>query len=263
MTNDVRRCLHCHTHNPADREACRICDNTLAGAPEVVPETPRRTEPIDDPPVRQEIRHPAGQQGAYSARGPANPQVPTPAPPRARSTPRPGTLLIAPPPPPPVAPHPVRPAAGGAGRFIAAAIGFLLLIGFCLWYFRQSPDSGAEAGPDTAESSTAQAQAEMPCPPAAARWLPGGGRGAVLAAAFESERHVITLCRMPDGGLFYDGQLKGELVTADTHLSVPARKTGSGYLAQNGSYRYEVRDGLVVVTRNGVELTRLQVIQRP
>jgi len=90
-----------------------------------------------------------------------------------------------------------------------------------------------------------------PCPAAAAQYLPGGAGITVLVA--QTEKSVITICETPDGGLFYDGQARGQDPSPTTHLALPAQRSGDGYLAVNGDYRYQVGGGrLVVSTKSGV-----------
>lgn len=105
-------------------------------------------------------------------------------------------------------------------------------------------------GSDTSTQTT-------PCPAAAAKWLPDGGSGAVLEAAFVSPRHVITLCRTGSGELYYDGQFTGQPVDSTTHISIPAVSTEAGYTATNGGYKYEVNGSEVIVTLDGNPMARL------
>jgi hypothetical protein len=107
-------------------------------------------------------------------------------------------------------------------------------------------------GPGT-DSSTGSSVA---CPPEAAAWLPDGGGGAVLEVAYTSPRHVITLCRTAGGELYYDGQLKGVPSSPDTHISIPATPTTTGYSARNSQYLYEVVGTEVIVTHAGIEKSR-------
>jgi len=95
-----------------------------------------------------------------------------------------------------------------------------------------------------------------PCPPAPASWLPNDGSGAVLVAAYTTQRHVITVCRARSGQLYYDGQLKGAAVTNDTHISIPAEQTTMGFMARNNSYVYEISGTEIIVSRDGTVLSR-------
>ena len=104
------------------------------------------------------------------------------------------------------------------------------------------PESAAPTGP--------------PCPAEVAQWLPGGGSGATLEAAFTTPKFTITLCRTTDDQLYYDGQVTGVPPTGETHISIPATRTPSGYVAQNGSYKYEIAGNEVFVTHGTENLAR-------
>jgi hypothetical protein len=77
-----------------------------------------------------------------------------------------------------------------------------------------------------------------------------------LEAAFTTPRHVITLCRTKSGQLYYDGQLKGAAPTSDSHISIQATVSGSGYSARNGVYLYRISSSEVIISKSGAELSR-------
>jgi len=99
------------------------------------------------------------------------------------------------------------------------------------------------APPVTPSSSTAT---DKPCPPDAARYLPGGAGTALLVA--ETAKSLVTICRIPDGRIFYDGQARGQPPSDDTHIVLPAQAAGDGFVAVNGDYRYRVGGGRLVVS---------------
>src|SRR3954470_13200151 len=61
--------------------------------------------------------------------------------------------------------------------------------------------------PVTPPTSTSATPAGKPCPGDAARYLPGGQGTALLVA--QTVKSLITICRVPDGRIFYDGQARG------------------------------------------------------
>jgi hypothetical protein len=94
------------------------------------------------------------------------------------------------------------------------------------------------------------------CPSEVAQWLPDGGSGATMEVAYTTPLHVITLCRTAAGQLYYDGQIQGQPVNSDTHISIPATATATGYVADNNSWRYEINGAEVIITNGGVEQKR-------
>jgi hypothetical protein len=107
------------------------------------------------------------------------------------------------------------------------------------------PDPGGESGASA-----------VACPAEVAQWLPDGGGGAVLEVAYTTTKHVITLCRTAGGAVYYDGYLQGMPVTPENHMSIPATPTPSGYMAENGRFRYEISGAEVIIFMDGVEQSR-------
>jgi hypothetical protein len=97
--------------------------------------------------------------------------------------------------------------------------------------------------PSTPPTSTSTGK---PCPGDAARYLPGGAGTALLVA--QTAKSLVTICRTPDGRIFYDGQARGQAASDDTHIMLPAQAAGDGFLAVNGDYRYQVGGGRLVVS---------------
>jgi hypothetical protein len=100
--------------------------------------------------------------------------------------------------------------------------------------------------PVTPSTSTSPTPDGKPCPGDAARYLPGGEGTALLVA--QTAKSLITICRTPDGRIFYDGRARGKPVSDDTHIVLPAEASGDGFVATNGEYRYEVGGGRLVVS---------------
>lgn len=100
--------------------------------------------------------------------------------------------------------------------------------------------------PVTSTPSTSATPGEKPCPGDAARYLPGGEGTALLVA--QTEKSLVTICRVPDGRIFYDGQARGQPASDETHIVLPAQASGDGFVAKNGDYTYQVGDGKLVVS---------------
>ncbi|MEA5363551.1 hypothetical protein VA596_28745 [Amycolatopsis sp., V23-08] len=98
----------------------------------------------------------------------------------------------------------------------------------------------------TASSAPSSTPAEKPCPGDAARYLPGGAGTALLVG--ETAKSVVTVCKTPDGRIFYDGQARGQGASDATHIMLPAQPEGDGFVAVNGAYSYKVGGGRLVVS---------------
>lgn len=124
--------------------------------------------------------------------------------------------------------------------------------GLLLFWFVGVPLLGVVGNALQPEPTAGGQGVNAPCPDSVARWLPSGGPGAVLVGAFQTDRHVITLCRAADGQVYYDGQVKGQPADARNHLLLHAVQEGQDWVADNYGYRYRVV-GLqrVVVTEGG------------
>ncbi|WP_410636211.1 hypothetical protein [Amycolatopsis sp. cmx-4-83] len=94
--------------------------------------------------------------------------------------------------------------------------------------------------------TTSVTPAGKPCPGDAAHYLPGG-QGTVLLAG-QTVKSQVTICRTPDGRIFYDGQARGQTASGDTHIVLPAEASGDGFVAVNGDYTYKVGGGRLVVS---------------
>ncbi|WP_328647080.1 hypothetical protein OHS58_03335 [Amycolatopsis sp. NBC_00348] len=105
----------------------------------------------------------------------------------------------------------------------------------------------------SAPPSTSSTPAGKPCPGDAARYLPGGAGTALLVG--ETVKSVVTVCKTPDGRIFYDGQARGQGASDDTHITLPAQPSGDGFVAVNGQYSYQVGGGRLVVSDGGQVLS--------
>lgn len=106
--------------------------------------------------------------------------------------------------------------------------------------------ANAVTPPVTPSTSTSATAAEKPCPGDAARYLPGGEGTALLVA--QTVKSLVTICRVPDGRIFYDGQARGQTASDETHIVLPAQASGDGFVAKNGDYTYQVGGGKLVVS---------------
>jgi hypothetical protein len=100
--------------------------------------------------------------------------------------------------------------------------------------------------PVTPSTSTSPTPAGKPCPGDAARYLPGGQGTALLVA--QTVKSLITICQVPDGRIFYDGQARGQAASDNTHIVLSAQASDDGFVAKNGDYTYQVGSGRLVVS---------------
>ncbi|WP_370961834.1 hypothetical protein [Amycolatopsis sp. cg9] len=102
-------------------------------------------------------------------------------------------------------------------------------------------------------TTTTSPPAGKPCPGDAARFLPGGQGTALLVG--QTVKSQVTICRTPDGRIFYDGQARGQAASDDTHIVLPAQESGDGFVAVNGEYSYKVGGGRLVVSAGSAVLS--------
>jgi hypothetical protein len=100
--------------------------------------------------------------------------------------------------------------------------------------------------PPGTPATTTSTSTDKPCPEDAARYLPGGAGTALLVG--QTAKSLVTICRIPDGRIFYDGQARGQAASDETHIMLPAQAEGSGFVAVNGDYSYKVDGGRLVVS---------------
>ncbi|WP_410564499.1 hypothetical protein [Amycolatopsis sp. cmx-4-61] len=241
------KCDSCHTNNYEDAEFCRVCQlepGSATGATEVVVHEPQQPEAQPRPKFVSSRHGPAPRPTIT-----LTPVPPKPVPPSRRPA--------APPPrPAPARPRPLVPRAT-AKKLTKVALGLVALLVLAANLPRLTallPDASTLG---TAPSATAPA-----CPGEVARWLPESGASAVLIAQYDTGQHVVTVCRDNGGQYHYDGQVKGKAATSETHISLTATPTASGFQARNANYLYEI-DGLDLrLTKSGKpvkswQLTRL------
>jgi hypothetical protein len=248
MSHAAWTCTYCDTNNSDGDRQCRVClaEREKSGVVPTPTTTIRRIPGAGERPVFVESKHaPPGEAKPPSrvrvGRGGSH------TPPRTR----PRTA-----PPAPASPPPVPYRRTGSGGRVGGRLVRLLLVVVGVGLVVGNWDSIIAWLPDGSASPAAPTATASPCPPAAAKWLPGGGAGAELEVAYTTPRHVITLCWSADGKLFYDGQLKGQPPSSNTHISIPAVETPAGYSARNASYRYEINGEVVIVTNEDAVLSR-------
>jgi hypothetical protein len=268
MSRAAWSCDYCETNNGAGNELCRNCGEERAVAGGALPaqvDAAGRTPATPQRPVFVTSKHATASEGAAPHRASrVRLTGPRPAPAeRSGTTPElvplvgepPPRLVSTPPrvPPPPPAARP-RPGGGRTARRVSTlavlAIAGALVVGNWDSIVGLLPDA------DSWSSPRSDAPAEPPCPAEVARWLPEGGSGAVLEAAFTTPKFTITLCQSTGGQLYYDGQVTGAPPTADTHISLAATRTPTGYVARNGSYEYEIAGEEVFVSHGNEPLSQ-------
>jgi len=261
MSGDVWACDACDTHNPGDRSACRTCgreagsttETTVLPTPDTGTQPRREDEPEPDFRVHEKYAETAAQSRVqFSGRHTTTTSRPAPLPPlfTLPAPPPPLGPVFRPPPPPPPVFRPPPPAYSRPARRPAkpkiprpvVVIGVLFVLGVI-----GKATTGGKSGDTSTTHATTTAAA--PCPVRVARWMPAGGAGAALVAAYQTPKHLITLCRGADGAVRYDGQVKGQLATEEFHISLPAATTPTGYTARNLDFTYEIKGDVVIVTK--------------
>jgi hypothetical protein len=264
MTGQIWVCDSCHTNNRAHEKLCRVCGlspGSATGAIRVASdEAPR--ERSTDAPEFVESRHttifltpptPAPTEPA--------PKKPTPKRPAARPAihrPTPAPALRPPSPWPPK--H--RPARKSGSARLAFAVIFIAVIVVIIIAnaSKQSQDPSGST-PDPAQTSTPN---HSTCPDNVARWLPDNGDSDVLIARYDDDTNhfVATICQdSATGQYYYDGQVNNEPVNDNTHISLPATQTGSGFVAANGDYQYEIAGTELIVSENSTVIKESQLIR--
>ncbi|WP_434439476.1 hypothetical protein [Lentzea sp. E54] len=244
------QCGDCHTNNVAGATKCRTCTGTTrkVEVPKPVPKpvppaVPKKPQPVATPSTVRRSTVPISVTPAP----PPPPPPPRPAPPPLRSAPpvRPPTL---PPAPPVYRPRGRRRSFWTIRRKRTArlVIGGLLALMFGPSLLNHLARIEL---PSTASDATTAAGAA--CPAAVTQFLPGGGYGATLVTAGQTNKHVITVCRTAAGALYYDGQVKGMPADATNHIMLAATATPTGCVAHNAPYRYEINGGRIIVTKAG------------
>ncbi|MER5260666.1 hypothetical protein ABTZ99_01120 [Actinosynnema sp. NPDC002837] len=131
-----------------------------------------------------------------------------------------------------------------AAKTAAKVVGAFLLLFYGV-------DACADMRPPTTGELGAAPGGAAPCPWSVGRWLPAGGGGATLVGAYQTGKHLVTLCRTASGQVYYDGQVKGKPADTVNHISLPAESTGGGWEARNGNFTYRVADGRITVRERG------------
>ncbi|MGQ0841410.1 hypothetical protein [Actinokineospora sp.] len=242
MIDSTWVCDGCHTNNEPSSGICRRCkrqagSTTSGEVRTVVTEVivPHQESP---PPVFVESQYAKTVELADRTRHSA-PRMDTP------------RITLATPPPPPVRPvpparEPVSRSAPRAGWGVSLVI--LIIAAIAAFGLLAERDS-ADTAPRTADPTSTATPTAAGCPDSVASWLPGGGAGATLVAEYTTDRHLIALCRTADGALYYDGRLRGQAATRDSHISLPATPTATGFFARNGNYTYEISGLEITVSR--------------
>lgn len=262
MSRAAWSCAECDTNNNASNDVCRNCAAAREAAGGAVREQPVRQ-------IRQTAEQPVFVESRYATPPPAPVRLagtgpvyrPAPPPPPVHTVPHPPLPRPMPPAPRPMPPmpRPVPPMPGsapyrrpyrrrGTGRVLKWTL--IVVAGlFLLGNLDKLTDLLSGIGTSTEQPATA-------CPPEVAQWLPDGGSGAVLEAAYTTPKHVITLCRAADGTLHYDGRYLDLPVDENTHMSIDATPTANGYIAHHGTFTYEISGAEVIIYEGDVEKNR-------
>ncbi|MEQ0560560.1 hypothetical protein ABJI51_15850 [Amycolatopsis sp. NEAU-NG30] len=134
----------------------------------------------------------------------------------------------------------------------ATKAGAKVLLGFLgLVLLAVSVDRLGTLVPEASTSGQGTSATEPSCPGGVAQWLPNAGSGTILIAQYDTGQHVVTICRDSRGQYHYDGQLKGKPATSETHISLAASKTATGFQARNAGYLYEIDGPDLRLTKYG------------
>jgi hypothetical protein len=232
-------CDSCHTNNYAADTECRVCGHTpgsATGAVQLVSHEAPPRRPAEQVTFVQS-KHAAQQQRSTIFLTPPTPPTPTP------------------PKPAPLAPRPAsRAKKPGWLTFVAFAVVAVavIIVGIL-----------ASPAPPSAPPSANSPSASHPCPDNVAEYLPNSGSGAVLIGQYTDDyNHIVTICVIPSTGqYYYDGQVRGQPVNNSTHISLPASQTGSGYVAMNGVYTYQITGTGLIVSKNGTPIRESKLTQ--
>ena len=105
------------------------------------------------------------------------------------------------------------------------------------------PSTTASPPPAAMAPTTGTSPTGEPCP---SDVLPSG---TVLLAA-QTRKFAVTVCQSADGEIIYHGQA---LAQAGAGITLPAQRQDDGFVAVNGTYRYTIGAGRLIVT-NGAEV---------
>lgn len=250
------QCAKCDTNNVMSASECELCGGTerkkvARPKPKPAPAKPQVTKKVTRPAGPPAVTRPATPVRPVTRPAVVTPTAYAPPPPPAAPTVRAPRPPVAPPPMSrPPAPTPYRRPSGRkfwtSGRKKTAR-----WIGIVLALLIFGPSLGEQLKKIELSTGSGSAMANTPCPATAATWLPGGGSGSTLVGAYQTNKHLITLCKASSGQVYYDGQVKGKPADTDNHISLPATSTGAGWVARNGVYTYTIANGAVVVANSG------------
>ncbi len=71
-----------------------------------------------------------------------------------------------------------------------------------------------------------------------------------MLLAGQTRKFVVTVCQSADGEILYHGQARAEGAAG---ITLPAQRQDDGFVAVNGTYRYTIGAGRLIVT-NGAEV---------
>ncbi|MEU3765866.1 zinc finger Ran-binding domain-containing protein [Amycolatopsis keratiniphila] len=245
-------CDSCHTNNYAQQTTCRVCGREPGSATAALTLSEHRSlevardETVDFVESRyKDLPRPTISLAPVPPARPPAPKLPTvparPAPAIPRAVPRP-------------------PRAPVSGTTMRKAVRVVLIGAAALVLFANLGRIGDLLG---SLSTSGAGRTAKPCPVEASRWLPDGGENAELVARYDTGKHTVTICRDSAGSYHYDGQLKGKPTNSDNHISLPAEKSATGFIAVNGEYRYEISGQDLTVKYKGKVQARMRLESLP
>ncbi|WP_406505873.1 hypothetical protein [Streptomyces sp. NBC_00212] len=280
------RCSKCDTNNDASDLSCIGCGTSWKAATKKPPSRktagPGGTKASGTRPTGARTSAPKRPTPKRSASPPPRtPRASAPPPTGATSAhvhpegvfyPPPSTSGYSPTAPRPSAPYP-PPAPAPPPYFVPhtpyappkrrpnGCIGCLTAIGlvFVLAVFADGCKSLLDSGPAQANPSSSPSSGAGPCPSRISAKLPRGD-GAVLVEAFRTANKQITLCRTAAGSLYYFGEFSDR---REPGIAMSAKKTGSGYEADNAPYRYVIHDGVVTIYESGNKIGQETLTPEP
>ncbi|MFI7234685.1 hypothetical protein [Streptomyces cyaneofuscatus] len=98
------------------------------------------------------------------------------------------------------------------------------------------------------QQAVKETSAATACPAAVTSRLPADRQeGAVLLHHYLTRLHDITLCETSEGDVFYHGEMRGKPSLGT--ITLPARRTATGYVARNKGFTYTIHGSQVMVER--------------
>ncbi|HEX4788375.1 MAG TPA: hypothetical protein VH372_07925 [Actinospica sp.] len=213
-------CVACYAANAATASRCGICGRSLAA------------EPVG------EWAGSFGMTAAERAAAVRPPRPPVDEPAAATAT---------------IQRRPVTRPRRSRGKWVSRLV-VIALIGFGafatrhFWLDPLHSEPSQDSLQTTATPNSGITPSNPPCPATIADTIPaGGGAGATLVETHQTSGYTITICNS-FGKLFYYGV---SITNPSLSITLPAQKSGSGFIATNHAFTYHVGTQGLVVTEEG------------